>query len=150
MTSGEPMNYELLFTICNFYVLPGWLLLAFAPRWRPSATLIAPVLIPATLAAMYLVLLLTNWGTTEGSFTSLTGVASLFDDPALLLAGWIHYLAFDLFIGSWEVRDAGRSGIAHALVLPCLVLTFLVGPVGLLLYLGLRTLKAGPALSAAR
>lgn len=56
----------------------------------------------------------------------------------LLLAGWVHYLAFDLFIGSWEVRDAQRHGLSHLLVVPCLALTFLFGPVGLLLYLGLR------------
>ena len=58
----------------------------------------------------------------------------LFADPWILLAGWIHYLVFDLFIGAWEVRDAARLGIPHLLVVPCLVLTFLFGPVGLLLY----------------
>jgi hypothetical protein len=61
-------------------------------------------------------------------------VQKLFADPWLLLAGWVHYLVFDLFIGSWEVRDAGRLGIPHLLVVPCLVLSFLFGPAGLLLY----------------
>jgi hypothetical protein len=56
----------------------------------------------------------------------------------VLLAGWIHYLAFDLFVGSWEVRDAQRVGIHHLFVVPCLVLTVLFGPIGLLLYLLLR------------
>ena len=71
----------------------------------------------------------------------------LFGDEALLLAGWVHYLAFDLFVGSWEVRDAQRLGIPHLLVVPCLVLTFLFGPVGLLLYLGLsrRPARVGSA-----
>ena len=58
----------------------------------------------------------------------------LFADPWLLLAGWVHYLVFDLFLGAWEVRDAQRLRIPHLLVVPCLVLTFLFGPVGLLLY----------------
>jgi hypothetical protein len=62
----------------------------------------------------------------------------LFDNPQIALAGWVHYLAFDLFIGGWEVRTAQREGIPHLAVLPCLVLTFLFGPVGLLLFLGLR------------
>lgn len=53
-------------------------------------------------------------------------------------AGWTHYLAFDLFIGGWEVRDARQRGIPHLLVVPVLVLTFLVGPAGLLLYLAIR------------
>ena len=56
----------------------------------------------------------------------------------MLLAGWTHYLAFDLFIGGWEVRDAQRRGIPHLLVVPALVLTFLFGPAGLLLYLAIR------------
>jgi ABA4-like protein len=58
--------------------------------------------------------------------------------PALL-AGWTHYLAFDLFIGGWEVRDAQARGIPHLLVVPALVLTFLFGPAGLLLYLAIRS-----------
>jgi hypothetical protein len=62
----------------------------------------------------------------------------LFQNRAMLLAGWVHYLAFDLFVGSWEVRDAQRIGIAHYLVVPCLVLTFLFGPAGWLLYLLIR------------
>jgi hypothetical protein len=68
----------------------------------------------------------------------LADVRALFSNDFLLLAGWIHYLAFDLFIGSWEVRDARRLGIHHLTVVPCLVLTFMLGPVGLLLYLALR------------
>ena len=74
----------------------------------------------------------------DGGFGSLAELARLFENPYLLLAGWVHFLAFDLFVGAWEVRDARRVGIAHLLVVPCLVLTFMAGPVGLLLYLGLR------------
>ena len=57
----------------------------------------------------------------------------------MLLAGWIHYLAFDLFIGGWETRDAVRNGIPHLLVIPCLLLTFMLGPIGLLAYFALRS-----------
>ena len=71
-------------------------------------------------------------------FEAAHDVAHLFQTPHLLLAGWIHYLAFDLFIGAWEVRDARRLGITHILVIPCLALTFLFGPAGLLLYFVLR------------
>ena len=68
----------------------------------------------------------------------LGAVRALFADDRALLAGWTHYLAFDLFVGSWEVRDAQRVGVHHLLVAPCLLLTFLLGPVGLLLYFALR------------
>ena len=52
--------------------------------------------------------------------------------------GWIHYLAFDLFVGAWEVRDAQARGIHHLLVIPCLFLTLMAGPGGLLLYWAIR------------
>ncbi len=57
--------------------------------------------------------------------------------PAVV-AGWIHYLVFDLFVGAWEVRDARRRGVNHLAVVPCLLLTLLLGPIGLMLYLAIR------------
>ncbi|HEU6452531.1 MAG TPA: ABA4-like family protein, partial [Gemmatimonadaceae bacterium] len=72
-----------------------------------------------------------------------------FENPWALLAGWVHYLAFDLFVGGWEVRDAQRRGIPHLLVVPALVLTFLFGPGGLLLYLAIRSLVRRKAVSLA-
>jgi len=125
---------EAVFSMASTAVLPGWLLLAFLPRWRHTARLVCAVVIPGLLAALYAAIIAARWGGAEGGFSSLADVQKLFADPWLLLAGWIHYLVFDLFIGAWEVRDAGRLGIPHLLVVPCLVLTFLFGPVGLLLY----------------
>jgi hypothetical protein len=135
------MDYERLFSLANTMVLPGWLLLVFLPRWRYSAGFVASCLLPALLGLAYLAIFLTHFGSQEqgfSAFSSLAGVKSLFQSDALLLAGWIHYLAFDLFVGSWEVRDSRRLGINHLWVAPCLVLTFLLGPVGLLLYFALR------------
>jgi hypothetical protein len=65
-------------------------------------------------------------------------VEQLFQNRWLLLAGWVHYLAFDLLLGAWEVRTARREGISHAWVLPCLLATFLFGPAGYLLFQFLR------------
>jgi hypothetical protein len=73
-----------------------------------------------------------------GSFATLPGVMALFTSPYVALAGWVHYLVFDLFVGAWEVRDAQRLGIRHAVVVPCLVMTFLLGPSGLLAWMGVR------------
>ena len=132
------MSPEQLFSLCTMLVLPGWLLLVFLPRWRWSSRLVAPVVIPLALACVYLFLIATHFGESEGDFNSLAGVSKLFQNPYSLLAGWIHYLAFDLFVGAWEVRDAQRAGVHHLLVVPCLFLTFFFGPTGLLLYFVLR------------
>lgn len=132
------MTVEAIFSICNTAVLPGWLLLVVLPRWKWTARLISSVMIPVLLGLVYLYLVITQFGKTAGGFGSLSEVQQLFQNPAMLLAGWIHYLAFDLFIGSWEVRDAQRLGLNHLLVIPCLALTFLFGPIGLLLYLLMR------------
>lgn len=132
------MQPETLFSVCSLVVLPGWILLAVAPRWRWTTRLIGSSVISLALAGVYLVLVATHFGRTEGGFGSLGAVSLLFQNPAVLLAGWIHYLAFDLFIGGWEVRDAQRLGIPHLAVIPCLALTFFFGPIGLLLYFALR------------
>jgi hypothetical protein len=87
---------------------------------------------------MYVALLLHGGRVKGAGFGSLAQVARLFTSQYLLLAGWIHYLAFDLFTGAWQTRDALRLGLSKWLVAPCLVLTFLLGPVGLALYLLLR------------
>jgi len=138
------MTPDSLFSILNPIALAGWLLLIFLPRWRWTGTGVSLVAVPL-LSAAYAVLVAVALPGSEGGFSSLAGVRALFANPWVLLAGWTHYLAFDLFIGGWEVRDAQQRGIPHLLVVPALVLTFLVGPVGLLLYLAIRWLRRGRA-----
>ncbi len=131
------MRLETLFAIAGDIVLPLWLLLLFAPRWRWSqrlATFVAPLL----LASLYVWLLLHARPPAGAGFRTLAQVQLLFASPQALLAGWIHYLAFDLFTGAWEAREAARLGISPWLTAPCLLLTFLFGPVGLALFLLLR------------
>jgi hypothetical protein len=132
------MTAEQLFSILNLVTMAAWLPLVFVPRMRWAATVV-PVVMPSLLAVTYVVLVAATLPQSEGGFSSLGGVRALFDNPWALLAGWTHYLAFDLFIGGWEVRDAQRRGIPHLLVVPALVLTFFLGPGGLLLYLAIRS-----------
>lgn len=139
------MTAEQLFSILNMITIAAWLLLVFLPRLRWTATVV-PIVMPALLAVIYVVLVAATLGRGEGGFSSLAGVRALFDNPWALLAGWTHYLAFDLFIGGWEVRDAQQRGIRHLLIVPALVLTFLLGPAGLLLYLTMRWSSARPLL----
>ena len=137
------MSAELLFTICNNAVLPGWLLLILLPRWKWTLGLICTGIIPFILGLVYIGLFISQSGDAPagGGFGSLEGVAILFSNPYVLTAGWIHYLAFDLFVGAWEVQDAQNQGVSHWLVIPCLLLTLMLGPAGLTLYLVIRTLK---------
>jgi hypothetical protein len=133
------MTLETLFSLCNALALPAWLLLAVAPRWRFTNLVVHSGAWPLVYAVIYTALILYYFGQGEGGFGSLAGVMKLFDQPGAVMAGWVHYLAFDLFIGSWEVRNAKKHNIPHWLVVPCLFFTFMFGPIGLLLYILLRT-----------
>jgi hypothetical protein len=133
------MDLETVFAVCNYGVLPFWALLVLAPRARLTALLVHRPVVPAVLGVLYAVLLFSGPEPPEGaSMTTLAGVTTLFSEPSVVMAGWLHYLIFDLFVGAWESRDALRRGIPHWLVAPCLVLTLMLGPVGLLAYLALR------------
>jgi hypothetical protein len=135
---------ETVFSGCSSAASLGWLLLVVVPRWRWTQVLSGTV-IPLSIAIVYAVLIVRYIPGADGGFGSLADVATLFARPGLLLAGWVHYLAFDLFIGSWEGRDAIRRGVPHVLVIPCLILTFMLGPIGLVAYWSIRSLKSGPA-----
>ena len=136
---------ETAFSACSTAAALGWLLLALAPRWRWTQP-IAGTAIPLGIALVYVLLIARFMPSADGGFGSLAEVATLFQTPGLLLAGWVHYLAFDLFIGSWEVRDAARRGVPHLLVIPCLIMTFLFGPIGLLAYWLVRSFRTGLAI----
>ncbi|MBC7521604.1 MAG: DUF4281 domain-containing protein [Sandarakinorhabdus sp.] len=139
------MTLEQVFSLASAAALVGWVLLVLAPVRRRAAVTGAR-LVAALLCGAYLAFLVT--GLTGGNgppagagFNSLAGVRLLLSSPQALLAGWVHYLAFDLFIGSWQAEDAPASNIPHWLLLPCLALTFVAGPVGLLLYLVLKAFR---------
>jgi hypothetical protein len=128
------MTPDQVFSIANPLALLAWLTLAVFPRRKWATDVVIGVVVPALFACAYVAILLATWGRTSGGFSSLQGVATLFANPWLLLAGWIHYLAFDLLIGRWEVLDSRARGIPHLVVVPCLFLTFMFGPAGWLLY----------------
>ena len=131
------MRLSGLFSLGGVVALPCWLLLLVAPRWRVSQ-LLATFVVPLLVAALYILLLVSHKIPPGSGFSSLSQVSVLFSSPFALLAGWIHYIALDLFTGAWEARDAQRAGISQWIVAPCLILTLLFGPVGLVLYLLLK------------
>ena len=136
------MKAEQIFSVVNLLAILSWLLITVLPRWRLTAKIVLNGAIPLLLSVAYLVLIVLFFGNAEGGFDSLANVMKLFTNEWAVLAGWIHYLAFDLFVGSWEVKDAQANGISHWFIIPCLVLTFLFGPIGFLLYRILRLFLA--------
>jgi Domain of unknown function (DUF4281) len=143
--------FDTVFSVCSNLAILGWLGLLLLPGQRIVVEVIARIAIPVAIAAVYVFLMTTHYASAPpgAGFGSLDAVAALFSVRGLLLAGWIHYLAFDLFIGSWEVSDARANGIHHLFVVPCLFATFMAGPAGLALYfivkLGHRVFRTRPA-----
>lgn len=137
----EPIHQTLL-NLINLSVMPAWALLIFAPRWTWTDRLIHSGLYPVILGLAYIGFMAGAllWGTNSEpvSFSTVEGIAAIFTHPFGVLTAWVHYLVFDLFVGMWEARDARRRGMSHWALVPCLLLTFMAGPVGLLLYFVLR------------
>ena len=133
------MTIETVFSIANTTALTAWIVLALFQRRRWSTDFVVPVAV-SLFAATYIVIIASSWWTSSGGFSSLAAVSTLFSHPWVLLAGWIHYLAFDLLVGRWEVRDAAQRGITPWAVVPFLALTFMFGPAGWLSYCVLRRL----------
>lgn len=132
MTSAE------LYPIVNTLALIPWMLMILAPKWKWTQRIIYSFVFPAIFAGIYLVMMVLFFGEGEGDFTTLEGLTSLFGNQDLVLIGWLHYLAFDLIVGSWEYKDSQAHQISRYVVASCLLATFLAGPIGLLMYLLVR------------
>ena len=136
------MSGEDIFRFGNLFALAGWLALAatlFVPALRRLVWPITALVMPGLLGAAYIATIVAGWGDGQGGgFGSLAALRQLFAADHALAAGWLHYLAFDLFVGSWVARNGLGLGLHPLLLLPCLFLTFIAGPIGLLLYLLLR------------
>jgi hypothetical protein len=132
---------DTVFALANGLALPAWIALAVSPpraRWTRWTWLVTGRLLPLAFALVYVMMLVARPPSDGGGFGSITEVRALFAVDHALTAGWIHYLAFDLFVGTWIARRAGELGLPHAAVVPVLALTFFLGPAGLLAFLLLR------------
>ena len=132
-----------LYLALNYGVMPFWALIIFVPFLKITDTLVHSVLAPIILGVTYTWLLANVMGGVvhmpEGAgFASLDALMKTFSMKEAVVAGWAHYIVFDLFVGAWIARDAQRVGLNQFIVAPSLLLTFLVGPIGLLSYLMLR------------
>lgn len=141
-----------LFQMGNLLAMVGWLALVVSLFWRGGRgpiQLFTGLIAPTIFAVVYVWLMVAHWGGAQGGgFSSITQVRALFAYDPTLVAGWVHYLAFDLFVGTWIAREGLKSGVWSVLLIPCLLLTFMFGPAGLLLFLALRLAFKGKELTA--
>ncbi len=135
------MLFENLFSLAGIIAIVGWLMLLISPLTPKWSDRIAGVLLPFVLSLGYLLLLIVPASASGGGFGTLADVIVLFSYEQAALAGWVHFLAFDLFIGAWVCRKARSEGIDFMLVVPCLPVIFLFGPAGLLAFQTVRAVR---------
>lgn len=128
------MSTDLVFSAVGKVAILQWLLLIVLPKWKVTQWLIDHAIVPLLLSLIYCIYIAGFFQVPGGGFGSLQQVRILFNNDNLLLAGWVHYLAFDLLIGFSIIRSAQTNMVSHWLVIPCLLLTFMFGPCGYLLY----------------
>lgn len=138
------VDWDLIFTITNIFAIAMWLILLFAPRGEPVMTGLfygGAGLLAASYAVIMIPLMLgliDSGADGNMDFSSLAGVQQSLSSPSGATIGWIHYLSFDLFVGIWVARNADKYGFVRWVQIPVLLFVFLLGPLGLVLYLMLR------------
>ena len=136
---------ELLFSLANTTALVSWVVLIVLPRPRILRRSVQVLAVGGLCLAYAVLIQLYFFSVQGGGFGTLAAVQRLFDAPEVALAGWIHYLAFDLFVGLWIAQRADALGLSRWLQAPVLVVTFMFGPIGLLLFGLLRLAHAASA-----
>lgn len=132
------MSNETIFSLANGVALLAWILLLIFP-FRPFTNKVLIGVVVSLLCVTYAVLVYNMLQPADfAKFRTLEGITSLLSAPGAALTGWIHYLAFDLITGLFIANNAAKHGIPYPWIVPCLILTFMLGPVGLMLYFLIR------------
>lgn len=132
------MSFDTVFSLASGGAMIGWGVLTLAPRVPIVMTMIRAGLIGALSLVYALLIFVYFFRIDGGGFGSIAEVRTLFLSDAGLTAGWIHYLAFDLFVGQWIATEADRLGWGRLFQAPLLLATFMFGPIGLLIFLIIR------------
>ena len=138
--------WDTVFSIANASALLMWVALVFLPRWPAllAAILYLGVGLLSAAYAVFLIAVVAGIvpGGEGGNFSSIEGVRQIFASDAGVTIGWIHYLAFDLFVGLWIARDADAKDFSRLVQAPILFATLMAGPLGLVLWLLIRERRA--------
>jgi Domain of unknown function (DUF4281) len=134
------MSYSNIFFYSHFLVLPFWLLMIVAPNWSWTRRIITSPLIALPAALLYLVLVIPQLlPVLQAILTfSVEAVGPLLGTPAVATLAWVHFLAIDLLTGRWVYLDSRERGVNDWLMGVVIFWVFMLGPVGVLLYLAVR------------
>ncbi len=131
-----------MFSFANMTAMPMWILMILLPKWKVTRFLIDFKIIPILLSIVYVNYIFRAIQIGGGmDFGSLASVMQLFTKEHAVLAGWVHYLAFDLIVGMWILDQNQELRIHQLLIVLCLFTTFMFGPVGFLLFMILKAIK---------
>ena len=130
------MTYEIIFNIYNTGILIFWLFLLVFPKSKLTQKMTDFPWIPLVIAFGYIYFLGTSDSIFSVDFSSLSGLTEMFQNsnPRGVAAGWLHYLAFDFWVGCWILRDSQKKGVKHAFIIFPMLCTFMLGPVGIIVY----------------
>jgi len=130
------MLYETIFNIFNSGILFFWILLLVFPKKVFTQKIIAFPWVPLVIAIGYVYFLSTTTGTFSADFSSLYGLTEMFQNakPRGVAAGWLHYLAFDFWVGCWMLKNSQEKRVKHVWMILPLICTFMLGPLGIILY----------------
>lgn len=135
-------NIDGIYQWANSLTLLPWLLMIIAPNWKWTRKIILGLFFPVLFALAYLILFILFFkADTIADFSTLEGLAEVLSKKDAMLVAWLHYLAFDLLVGTWEFTDSKKVGIPHLVLVPCLFFTLMTGPIGFLMYFGIRFWK---------
>jgi hypothetical protein len=137
---------NLIFSLSSLLVMPFWFLMIFLPRWKTTKTIIASPYIVIPAALLYAALVIPNIGSTFAQLANpnLEGISRLLGSSSGATIGWVHFLAFDLFVGRYAYLESQKRNLNPFLMALVLFSILMYGPLGMLVFLGINTFAVKP------
>ena len=141
-------TFEMLYYWVNLGVLPFWIILIFFPQSHISKIFVTSIFPFFILSGTYIFILYKsylnsyNFDSNFNLYLGLDEISDLFADKSFLITFWIHFIAINLFTGGWIVKDSQKFQINKILLFFPLLITYLIGPIGLFLYWLIRIFHA--------
>ena len=142
------LTFENIYLWINFGILPFWLMLIILPNSKFTQFFVNSIILPLILATTYIYIIYQTILLDESIidifklYLSLDNLYTIFATESFLLIFWLHFLALNLFLGSWIARDGVKYNMSRGLVSVPLILVYFTGPLGLVLYWIIRVFYA--------